>query len=125
MVLTEDARYPAQAVQSSTPVEYPGPAVAAPIAVPSRNDQDGVVKNSGVCPKCQGQELMRVRDDGLGVGLRVVPITRYVCFSCGFSEQWVESRADLQRLRDRIGLAQEDPAALRPGESIHDRLGLT
>ncbi|GAA3621454.1 hypothetical protein GCM10022223_42910 [Kineosporia mesophila] len=84
------------------------------------------MKNSGTCPKCQGSDLIRVVAPGnvITIGLRAVSITRFICSSCGFTEEWVESRGDLRRLRDKIGLWTEDPADVEAQESIKRRLGL-
>ncbi|MCD1147481.1 hypothetical protein LQU94_05075 [Peptoniphilus sp. KCTC 25270] len=59
------------------------------------------MKESGICPKCKGQDIVKipgkVKDYGSGnniqVGMTVlsaVPVHRYVCCSCGFTEEWVD-----------------------------------
>ena len=83
------------------------------------------MKNSGACPKCQGTDLIRLRNNGIHLGMRVVPITRYVCYDCGFSEEWIESRADRHRLREKLGLARDNPVPEPPDISIEDQLGLS
>jgi ribosomal protein S27AE len=32
-----------------------------------------------------------------------VPVTRYVCGNCGFTEEWVDEATHLQELRRRFG----------------------
>ena len=32
-----------------------------------------------------------------------IPVARYVCRGCGYVEDWVESRRDLERLRKAFG----------------------
>lgn len=86
---------------------------------------------SGTCPKCQGEDIIRVHaqggvhGNGVMVGLRAVPITRYVCFACGFTEEWIESRADLERLKAKYGYERDDPARPEPGVSIEQQLGFS
>ncbi len=57
-------------------------------------------------------------------GLHAIPLTRYVCFGCGFSEEWIESRANLEHLRDAYGYARDDPELSAGEESIQRQLGL-
>ena len=93
--------------------------------------QNGHVKNSGLCPKCGSADLIRLPGRGgpgsgniIMTGLHAIPITRYVCFRCGFSEEWIESRADLQRLRDAHGYARDDQELSAGEASIKRQLGL-
>ena len=70
------------------------------------------MRNTHSCPKCRSAEVVRVPGkvgaSGLGnnfipVGsfiLKAVLVTRYLCTYCGFSEEWVDERADLDKLRD-------------------------
>ncbi len=90
------------------------------------------MKNTGECPKCQSPDIMRLSPRGgsphghlVPIGLRAVPLVRYVCAACGFTEEWIESRADLVRLREKIGLWRDDPYRPEPGVSIEDQLGLS
>ena len=67
------------------------------------------MKNSRLCPKCGGTDI--VRFDGYtgayGSGNNVmvgstifsgVNVNRYVCCSCGFTEEWID-REDIERVR--------------------------
>lgn len=58
------------------------------------------MKNTHICPKCGSMEIRRFVGEpqayGIGNNIRVgllgqAIVTRYVCYSCGFSEEWVES----------------------------------
>ena len=64
------------------------------------------MKQSGVCPKCGGTDLLRIfgtitdRGDGnrppIAVsGISVPRVHRYVCCGCGYVEHWVESPMEL------------------------------
>ena len=67
------------------------------------------MKNSRLCPKCGSADI--VRFDGYtgayGSGNNVmvgstifsgVNVNRYVCCSCGFTEEWI-NREDIERVR--------------------------
>ncbi len=67
------------------------------------------MKNSKKCPKCQSIDLVRIpATSALGagnyipIGWSLVMVTRYICTSCGFSEEWVESTADLAKVNEEI-----------------------
>ena len=69
------------------------------------------MKNSHTCPKCTGAEIVRVEgiQGQFGSG-NVIPtggftiwssikVTSYICVQCGYSEEWIDSPEDLQRIR--------------------------
>lgn len=66
------------------------------------------MKNTKICPKCKSDSI--VRFDGYtgayGSGNNVltgasvfsgVDVNRYVCCSCGFTEEWIDTE-DLQKI---------------------------
>ncbi|MBI1388444.1 MAG: hypothetical protein GC154_08350 [bacterium] len=69
------------------------------------------MKNSGQCPKCGGEDVKRISGGnpmqgyrnyvvtGLGGWVTSVLITRYLCLTCGYSEEWVDSQDDLEKIR--------------------------
>lgn len=70
------------------------------------------MQNSKTCPKCQNTEIIRipgeVRAFGAGNNISVgatifgaVKVTRYLCPSCGFSEEWIESADDIAKIRKK------------------------
>src|SRR5947208_16606493 len=72
------------------------------------------MKNTHTCPKCNSQEIMRIegRTGGYGGGNDIragstifssVKVTRYLCGSCGFSEEWIDSPEDLHKLKENYG----------------------
>ena len=73
------------------------------------------MKNTKTCPKCNSQDIIHVPGTTVGTtfhnyipaGLLPVfssiPVTRYVCSQCGFSEEWIDSPADLEKLRQKYG----------------------
>jgi ribosomal protein S27AE len=65
------------------------------------------VKNSRKCPKCQSADIVRIPNDVasgyknrimVGVLKTVTPV-RYVCGACGFAEEWLDSPADIERIK--------------------------
>lgn len=61
------------------------------------------MKNTGICPKCGGQEILtvpggdgsRYHDNVISAGwmkISSVEVCRCVCCGCGFSEEWVDPR---------------------------------
>lgn len=71
------------------------------------------MKNTKKCPKCNSFEIVVVEGrPGAGTGAnnipmkafsRVVLISRYVCTACGYSEEWVDEKDDLERLKKHYG----------------------
>jgi predicted RNA-binding Zn-ribbon protein involved in translation (DUF1610 family) len=68
------------------------------------------MRNSKICPKCQSSEIIRIpgeaRAFGAGNNISVgstifssAKVTRYLCTSCGFSEEWVESIEDIANIK--------------------------
>lgn len=70
------------------------------------------MKTTGRCPKCSGTDILRMpgkagaygSGNNIITGMTVfsaVPVHRYVCCSCGFSEEWIDQN-DLQKLKERF-----------------------
>jgi hypothetical protein len=67
------------------------------------------MKNSKKCPKCQSTDIVRIpaaphRYQGSHIpvswaGLTLIDMTRYLCTSCGFMEEWIDSADDIATLR--------------------------
>lgn len=72
------------------------------------------MKNTGLCPKCGSDRITRIPDNGRYAGgnniyLRCtaalrgrIPVIRYVCCGCGYVEEWVEEKKDLERIAERF-----------------------
>ena len=70
------------------------------------------MKNGNVCPKCGSRHIVRVPDNprrhasGNNIYttratlLGKIPVIRYVCCNCGYTENWVETRRDLEKLKE-------------------------
>jgi predicted nucleic-acid-binding Zn-ribbon protein len=71
------------------------------------------MKNTGRCPKCSNTDLLRIEGQsgahGAGNNIQVgwtifsaVKVTRFLCTSCGFSEEWIESPEDIATLVEKF-----------------------
>ena len=56
------------------------------------------MKNTKKCPKCQSSDIVKIKGEcgpyGRGNNIAIsgrtpVLVTRYLCCSCGFSEEWI------------------------------------
>jgi transposase-like protein len=72
------------------------------------------MRNSRPCPKCQSSDIVRIpgQTRGFGAGnnittggtiLSAVKVTRYLCASCGYSEEWIDSPDDIAKLKKKYG----------------------
>ncbi len=70
------------------------------------------MKNSRTCPKCQNNEIIRIPGEAraFGAGNNILvggtifsaaKVTRYLCASCGFSEEWIESIDDIAKIKKK------------------------
>lgn len=61
------------------------------------------MKERNVCPKCNSQDILMVPGKagayGTGNNIQVgmtnfsaVPVNRYVCCNCGYSEEWIDKK---------------------------------
>lgn len=62
------------------------------------------MKNKKICPKCEGSNIMMISNDGYPDAFRgggsiktgktimlgVIAINRYICCTCGYSEEWID-----------------------------------
>ena len=68
------------------------------------------MKNTGKCTKCLSGDVARAEGivGAYGVGNNIltgatifsaVTVTRFICLTCGFCEEWVESKEGLEKIR--------------------------
>jgi len=71
------------------------------------------MKNTRTCSKCQSTTIARIEGKvgAYGSGNNIMlgwslwsamKVTRFVCCDCGYSEEWIESPADLKTIRDQL-----------------------
>lgn len=69
-----------------------------------------MLKNSRICPKCRSTDIVIVdgyagaygSGNNIMTGLSIfsaVPVDRYVCCNCGYTEEWIRSE-DIEKLRN-------------------------
>ena len=65
-----------------------------------------------MCPKCDSSDILRIKGGSAWTGyqnfirassIKMIPVTRYLCGNCGFSEEWVEDEKGLEQLRKKYG----------------------
>jgi predicted RNA-binding Zn-ribbon protein involved in translation (DUF1610 family) len=67
------------------------------------------MRNTPSCPKCRSTVILQIpgQSGAFGSGNNIpvgrsifsaVLVTRYLCASCGFSEEWVDDKAGLEKL---------------------------
>ena len=72
------------------------------------------MKNTGICPKCESNDIVRIPGDkrGFGPGNNIavgytsvspVLVTRFMCAACGFIEDWLEQKPEIAKVKDRFG----------------------
>lgn len=76
--------------------------------MPKRLRDSSGMRNTHACPKCRSTVILQIPGVGAyGVGNNIpvgwsnfsaVLVTRYLCASCGFSEEWVDDKAGLEKL---------------------------
>lgn len=70
------------------------------------------MQNSKTCPKCQSSDIVRIPGEArlFGAGNNIivgttifgaVKVTRYLCASCGFSEEWIDSADDIASIKKK------------------------
>lgn len=75
------------------------------------------MKNTHVCPKCNSTSVAKIpggtnwngRNNKLEINsFKAVPVFRYVCTSCGFTEEWIDTGKDLDTVAKKF-LDKKDP----------------
>jgi ribosomal protein S27AE len=70
------------------------------------------MRNSKNCPKCKSADIVRIPGvvGGYGAGNNIfvgrtifsaIKVTRYLCGSCGFSEEWIDSADDIAKIKKK------------------------
>ncbi|HHX36691.1 MAG TPA: hypothetical protein GX717_01760 [Clostridiaceae bacterium] len=69
------------------------------------------MRKSKICPKCNHSDILKVPGSigpyGMGNNIKVgmsyfsaVPVQRYICCDCGYSEEWIE-RENIPKLKKK------------------------
>ena len=64
-----------------------------------------IMKNSKVCPKCNSSNVIKIpckaskmgkwNNAVIWIGLKHFDVTRYMCSECGFIEEWIDIKDDI------------------------------
>ncbi len=66
------------------------------------------MKHTNTCSKCHSNEIVRIpsfvgaNGNSIKAGITVfssVTVTRYLCTSCGYSEEWIDDPTDIKTLK--------------------------
>ena len=71
------------------------------------------MKNN-ICPKCNSNDILRIpgqvgahgSGNNILLGMTIfsgIPVTRFVCSRCGFSEEWIDDPKNLEKLKQKFG----------------------
>jgi predicted nucleic-acid-binding Zn-ribbon protein len=65
------------------------------------------MKSDGVCPKCSSKQIIKIPSE-LGTFnvikidmFKFANLTRYICTSCGYMEQYISDDSSLSKLRQK------------------------
>lgn len=64
------------------------------------------MKNSQQCPKCNSTEISKITTSlgaPKGFQLKGLASDKYICTSCGYTEDWIDKRKDLDTIKDKYG----------------------
>ncbi len=67
------------------------------------------MKGTGICPKCGGRDILKVKGDagpyGTGSNIKAgltifssILVDRYICCNCGYVESWI-NKDDISKLK--------------------------
>ena len=67
------------------------------------------MKNTSKCPKCDSRNIVRIpsQTGGVGIGNNIsigsvfptlVDVSRYLCSECGFVEEWIVDKEDIEKI---------------------------
>jgi len=72
------------------------------------------MKKSETCPKCNSRDIIVIPGSagphGAGNNITTgwtifssVKVSRYLCGACGFSEEWIDTGEDIEKIREKYG----------------------
>ena len=71
------------------------------------------MRRSKTCPKCQSSDIVRIPGAASAFGsgnnimvggtiFSAVKVSRYLCASCGFAEEWIDDAADIAKIKKKF-----------------------
>jgi transposase-like protein len=73
--------------------------------------EERVMKNSKRCLKCQSTDIVKIGGvanvfvNAIKWPWNTVKVTKYLCASCGYIENWINAAEDVARVKKRFGAA--------------------
>lgn len=73
------------------------------------------MKNTGQCVKCESKDVIRVVQSWAHTSeyanviitdstiTNAVKVIRYVCGECGYSEEWIDDKRGIEKIREKYG----------------------
>ncbi|MFA6549952.1 MAG: hypothetical protein WCT36_01185 [Candidatus Gracilibacteria bacterium] len=69
------------------------------------------MKNTNKCPKCSGEKIIKIPGRNRNSYFNLINakmfsaiyVTRYLCNKCGYSEEWIDGKEDINKLVERYG----------------------
>ncbi len=70
------------------------------------------MKNTRLCSKCNSSDILRIpgkagayaSGNNIMTGATIfsaVKVTRYLCCNCGYSEEWIDNKEDIRKLKGK------------------------
>ncbi len=74
------------------------------------------MKYTHTCPKCSSKTISKIEGGAfkgnmyntLSYGITTIYLTRYVCTSCGFTENYIDDKKDLVKIEKKFGSLSDD-----------------
>ncbi|MGH4052112.1 MAG: hypothetical protein ACREVX_12325 [Clostridium sp.] len=71
------------------------------------------MKNTQTCSKCNSKNIIRIPgkigpfNSGNNIwwgffGFNIVKVTRYLCCECGYSEEWIDNKNDIENVQKKF-----------------------
>lgn len=62
------------------------------------------MKNTKICPKCQNVDIVRIArpNNSIIPGFGGVILSKYICLNCGYLEEWIEVKEDLEKIKKKF-----------------------
>lgn len=75
------------------------------------------MRDQKVCMKCDNREIAQIpggtawngRPNKMKINnFKMIPVVRYICLSCGYTEEYIDNKEDLERVRSQFFTPEKD-----------------
>ena len=80
------------------------------------------MKHVNECKKCESADILKIEGKQM-IGetinqlrttiLESIPVTRFLCSDCGYTEEWVENHLDLKRMKRKVSQVNESTHSIK------------